>query len=285
MGLGKSFLEGDLTRPTNKTEKIKKTIYNIIRDDDKNNLPSIFFHAVIIILIFINVAAVFLNTFDDIRILIEPYYSIINTISIIVFTIEYILRVWTASITFPNLSFIKSRLKYYFTAKALIDFLVLFSFYLPLLFFTNIDILRTLRLFRIFSLIKINRYSKALSLLGLVIRKKSAQLLSSIFIVSILLIFASLLMFYIENDAQPGAFDNAFSSLWWAISALTTVGYGDIYPITTIGKLLGIIISLMGIALIAIPTGIISAGFRSVDEKDTINSDKKYCSYCGNKLQ
>jgi len=268
-------------------ENVKKYIYNVIRDDDKNDLKSSIFDIIIISLVIINVLIIFFDTFDNIHKYIEPYYVIIDTISIIVFTIEFIFRIWTASLMFPNLSPFRSRIKYITSAKAIIDFIALFSFYLPLFTTHNIKIIRIIRLFRILSLLKINRYSHALEDLGNVIKRKSIQLLSSIFIVGVLIIFSSLLMYHIENDAQPGSFDNAYSSLWWTIATLTTVGYGDIYPVTTLGKLLGILISLLGIALIAIPTGIISAGFmeQSREEKSKLREERNYCPYCGKKIK
>lgn len=267
--------------------KLKEEIYEIIRDDDQNTtLKSKIFDFIIISLIIINVVVIFLDTFQNIRVHIEPYYKIIDVVSITVFTIEYILRFWTATLMHKNLSLTKARLKYVFSAEAVIDLIVLFSFYLPLFSFQNINIIRILRLFRILSILKINRYTHALSELKEVLKKKSSQLISSLFVVSVLIIFSALLMYYIENEAQPGSFDNAYSSLWWAIATLTTVGYGDIYPVTALGKFLGIFISLLGIALIAIPTGILSAGFteQKKEENDKLKEENTYCPFgnCSN---
>jgi len=262
---------------------VKSFIYNHIRDDDDNDFLSNIIDGIIVFLIIINVLIIFLDTFQDIRNFILPLYKYIDIFSIIIFSIEYILRVWTSDLIslYKNKSPIKARFKYIFSPKAIIDMISLLSFYLPLFSFNNFRILRIVRLVRILSLLKVNRYSKAMVTLGKVIKNKSIQLISSFFIVSVLIIFASLLMYYIENEAQPGTFDNAFSSLWWAIATLTTVGYGDIYPVTIIGKILGIFISLMGIAIIAIPTGIISAGF--IEQIDEAKDKIKYCPHCGKK--
>lgn len=109
------------------------------------------------------------------------------------------------------------------------------------------------------------------------------------FVVTLLMIIASVLMYSIENAAQPEVFDNAFSALWWAIATITTVGYGDIYPVTVAGKILSTIIALLGIALVAVPTGIISAGFieQITDSPKSEQEDnvKPYCPYCGHKLE
>jgi voltage-gated potassium channel len=266
---------------------IKYFIYNHIRDDDDNDLLSDIIDGIIVFLIIINVLIIFLDTFQNIRNFILPLYKYIDIFSIIIFSIEYILRIWTSDLIYDNKPPTKARIKYIFSPKAIIDMISLLSFYLPLFSFNSFRILRIVRLVRILSLLKVNRYSKAMVTLGKVIKNKSLQLISSFFIVSVLIIFASLLMYYIENEAQPGTFDNAFSSLWWAIATLTTVGYGDIYPITIIGKILGIFISLMGIAIIAIPTGIISAGFieQINEDKKEDNENIQYCPHCGKKYK
>jgi voltage-gated potassium channel len=118
-----------------------------------------------------------------------------------------------------------------------------------------------LRVVRIFRLFRINAYSDSLSLIGNVISKKKTQLLASVFVIVMLILASSLCMYSVEHEAQPDVFKNAFSAIWWATSTLLTVGYGDIYPITVMGQILGIVITFLGVGLVAIPTGIISAGF------------------------
>jgi voltage-gated potassium channel len=262
-------------------EKLKRRIYSIIRDDDENDLISTIIDSIIVFFILINVLIIILDTFDNIRPYIEKYYSYIEIVSLIIFTLEYILRIWTSVYIYPELQPRQARIKYFFSIKSLIDLISLLPFYF-LLININIKILRILRLIRIFSILKMNRYSKAISTVGQVIKNKAAQLLSSFFVVVLLIIFSSVLMYFIEHDAQPGVFDNAFSGLWWAIATLTTVGYGDIYPITILGKILGTFIAMLGIGLVAIPTGIISAGF--IEQMNNKNEDKDYCPYCGKKL-
>jgi voltage-gated potassium channel len=266
-------------------EKLKFLIYNHIRDDDENDLLSKIIDSIIIFFILINVLIIILDTFDNIRQYFEKYYQYIEIVSLIIFTLEYFLRIWTSVYIYPELQPKQARIKYIFSIKALIDLVSLLPFYL-LLININIQILRLLRLVRILSILKMNRYSKSISTVGQVFKNKAAQLLSSFFVVILLIIFSSVLMYFIEHDAQPGVFDNAFSGLWWAIATLTTVGYGDIYPITIFGKILGTFIAMLGIGLVAVPTGIISAGF--VEQIKTKNenkdNDKSYCPYCGKKL-
>jgi voltage-gated potassium channel len=136
-------------------------------------------------------------------------------------------------------------------------------------------------------ILKVNRYTDALSAVGDVLKRKASQLVSSMLVVLVMMIIASVLMYYIEYEAQPEVFENAFSGVWWAVATLTTVGYGDIYPITAPGKMLSTVISLLGIGLVAVPTGIISAGFL---EQMNLDADKsgeeaRYCPHCGKKLK
>lgn len=122
---------------------------------------------------------------------------------------------------------------------------------------------------------KFNRYTSAMKNVFEVLKIKAAELVSSVFIVFVLMLIFSALMYSIENEAQPEAFQNAFSGMWWAIATFTTVGYGDIYPITVAGKLLGGFVSILGIDLVAVPTGIISSGFMELNNKEKEKSDSQ----------
>lgn len=268
-------------------QNIRKRIYNLIRDDDENNLVSNIFDGFIITLIIINVILVILDTFN-----MPDWYNqisdIIELISIIVFTIEYLLRMWTAIYIYPNRTAASARLHYAISFMAIIDLLSILPFYIPFIIPLDLRVLRSLRIIRLLRLFKVNRYTDALGIIGGVFKKKANQLISSFFIVFLLMIIASVLMWNVENAAQPDKFDNAFSSMWWAVATLTTVGYGDIYPITILGRVLSGLIAVLGIALVAIPTGIISAGFvESMEDsrRELEQADKKlFCPYCGHKL-
>lgn len=137
-------------------------------------------------------------------------------------------------------------------------------------------------MFRVF---KLGRYVAALNTIALVFKKKKEQLISSMAVVIVLMVISSILIYFFEHEAQPEIFQNAFSGLWWSIATLTTVGYGDIYPVTMMGKILSSFIAILGIGIVAVPTGIISAGFcddlENDDEKDII----EYCPHCGKKIR
>lgn len=266
--------------------RIKDRIYNTIRDDDENDLASNIVDGCIIFLIILNVAIVIAQTFPLPQGVLNAF-DIIETVSVIIFTIEYLLRLWTSDYIYSGLGPIRARLKYVFSFMAIIDLLAILPFYLPFLITVDLRVLRVLRVIRLFRVFKFNRYTNALAAIGEVFKRKKSQLLSSIFVVGLLMIIASVLMYNVESEAQPEAFSNAFSSLWWAVATLTTVGYGDVYPVTVLGKILSAIIAILGIGLVAVPTGIISAGFTELigDKKEDQEDEKSYCPYCGKKIK
>jgi voltage-gated potassium channel len=147
----------------------------------------------------------------------------------------------------------------------------------------DLRFLRILRLTRILRILKIQRYSSSLKMIGKVLKSKKDDLLVTIFVTSLLLLLASAIMYYIEADDQPEAFPNIIAAFWWAIATLTTVGYGDVYPVTAIGKVLSGIIALLGIGIVALPTGIISSGFMDAMEKK--RAKKKHCPNCGEEIE
>ena len=145
---------------------------------------------------------------------------------------------------------------------------------LPFLFLSGFIAFRILRIFRIFHLFRINTQYDSFNIITLVLKEKWKQIGSSLVIIVVIMLAASLGMYSVEHSAQPDKFTNAFSGMWWSVSALLTVGYGDIYPVTVVGKIMGILIAFLGVGVVAIPTGIISAGF--VEQfRLRSNSDKK----------
>ena len=266
----------------NMYKKIKSRVFEII--EVGKSLPSRIFDVFIIIMIILTLITVIAETFN-IPSFWQNIFDKFEVVSVIVFTTEYILRVWTADLLHPELSPLRARLKYIASFMAIIDLLAILPFYLP--FFIKIDLraLRALRVIRLLRVFKINRYTSALSTIAQVFKNKASQLVSSMLVVGFLMIIASILMYNIESAAQPDKFANAFDALWWAIATLTTVGYGDVYPITVAGKVLSIIIAILGIGMVAVPTGIITAGFSEViDKQKSDKDDKKYCPYCGHKI-
>lgn len=247
--------------------QIKKRLFEIIQAADPNDKASRVFDISLMTLIVFNVFLVIADTFVLPETL-KKISSTIETVSVIIFSIEYVLRIWTADLLFPDKKVWKARLKYVFSFLALIDLLAIVPFYLPFFIRVDLRVLRILRIIRLLRVFKLNRYTNAITSVFVVFKNKKDELLSSVFVVLLLMIIASVLMFSIENEAQPQVFRNAFDALWWALATLTTVGYGDIYPVTSFGRILSSIIALLGIGLVAVPTGIISAGFMETVEKN-----------------
>ena len=267
-------------------KNIKKRTFEIIQASKENDIASRIFDICLIVLILLNVCLVIADTFN-LPLKVQKAFSYVETVSVIIFTIEYFLRIWTSDLLYPGKKRITAILKYIFSFLAIIDLLAILPFYLPFLITIDLRILRMLRIIRLFRVFKINRYTNALVSIVKVFKNKQSELLSSIFVVLLLMIVASVLMYGVENKAQPEVFRNAFDALWWALATLTTVGYGDIYPITVLGKILSAVIAILGIGLVAVPTGIISAGFmENMNKSQECESEKiKYCPYCGKELK
>lgn len=238
----------------------KKKIFDIIQIGSRSDLPSYIFDIFIVITIVLNLFVVFFSTFKE-SLPYEALLDAIELVTIIIFTIEYILRLWTSDLLYPTESKKKAALHFIFSLAGLVDLLSFFPYYLPFFLPTGAVAFRIFRVIRIFRLFRINAQYDAFNVIIDIINEKKNQLISSMCIIMIFMLASSLCMYSIEHEAQPDVFENAFSGLWWATSTLLTVGYGDVYPITTIGQILAIFISFLGVGLVAIPTGIISAAF------------------------
>ena len=238
---------------------MRRKIFEIIQPNRGQSIASRVFDVMITMLILLSVVSVFAVTFGLPRPVLRALYRFEQFASI-VFSVEYLLRILTADMLYPDKGFFASRVKYLFSAMALIDLAAILPFWIPMFLPCSMLALRALRLVRLLRILKLNRYFNAIRTLGDVLVAKKSELIGSLFFVVILMLVSSLLMFSVEHDAQPDVFRNAFSGLWWAVATLTTVGYGDIYPVTTLGRILGAFIAFSGIAALAIPTGIITAG-------------------------
>jgi len=266
-------------------KKIKQRTFEILEIAKPGDTISRIFDFGIIILIILNTLMVIVDTFevsDGFR----QFLNFFEVISVIIFTVEYVLRLWTADMLRPDKKPVYARLRHAISFMALIDLFAILPFYLPYLIPIDLRVLRTFRVIRIFRLFKVNRYTNSLSTIGRVIKNKAHQLISSILVVSVLIVIASIIMYNVEHEAQPEVFENAFSGIWWAIATLTTVGYGDIFPVTAVGKIISAVIAVLGIGLVAVPTGIISAGFMEViNDGENDDDEKCYCPYCGKKIK
>ena len=241
-------------------DKLKKRVFDIIQIGNRSDLVSSAFDVFIVTTIVLNLLVTLLQTFNEMA----PYSGIMGKlefVTILIFTAEYVLRVWTADLLYPGKPYWKAVLTFVFSVYGLIDFFTFFPYYLPIVFPMGIVAFRMFRVIRIFRLFRVNAQYDAFNVIVNVLNDKKNQLISSICMIMIFMVAASLCMYSLEHDAQPEQFSNAFSGIWWSVSTLLTVGYGDIYPVTTMGKAMAIVISFLGVGMVAIPTGIISAGF------------------------
>lgn len=236
--------------------QMKRNIFNIIQIGDKSNRPSRIFDVFITVVILTNIVITFLQTFDSLNFL-SGFFNVSEIITILIFSVEYLLRIWTADYLYPQKSSAEARLSFLVSFDGIIDLLTI----LPFFFLSGMVIFRMLRVARIFHLFRLNARYDSFNVITTVLYEKRNQIISSLFIVLILMLASSLCMYSVEHDAQPNVFSNAFSGIWWSMSTLLTVGYGDIYPITTLGRIMAICIAYLGVGAVAIPTGIISAGF------------------------
>lgn len=262
-------------------EKVKYHVYDILVETDDDELIDKIVAVILMILIFVNVIAVVLETVDSLNQKYGAIFNAIEYVSAIIFTTEYILRLWIAPLTPKFSKPISGRFRYAATPLAVIDLIAILPVILPLFFATDLFFIRFLRVFRLFRLLKLNRYVESLNTLDDVVRAKKEELLVMLAMIMMLLLFSSSLMYLIEHEAQPDKFPDIPSAMWWGIATLTTVGYGDVFPITGLGKLLGAFIALLGVGMFALPAGLLASGFAEEIRKCREKNNKCVCPHCG----
>ena len=256
-----------LGKIANVYNEVQGFVYRTIQPDSnaEGTRLTLVFDAVIMLLIGLSVAIVFAVTFDLPPVVMDVLKKTELAI-VMVFTCEYLLRLWTANFRYPSKQksllwrILCPRLRYMRSIMAIVDLLAILPSFLPYLLPEGMLGIRALRLIRLLRVFKVTQHSRTLSAITDVIKEKARDLLAVFFFMSLMVLFLSLLMYAAEHDAQPDKFENAISALWWAIETFTKSGTRGFYPITTLGRIIGAAISVLGICLIAIPTGIISSG-------------------------
>jgi len=252
----------------------QQKIAKILDLPTKRYNASWWFDLIIASLIILNFSLFILETVESFRAKYKSILDIIEVCSLSIFTLEYIMRIYAApkSIEFknkknPRIHFIKS---FYgiIDLVAILPGLLLrfFGIYFPS------NAIRILRLLKVFRLFKLSRYFAAIKIMGKVLQKKKEQMIIAITMLMLLLMLSSIVMYYVENSKNAENFSSIPATMWWAVATLTTVGYGDISPITPLGKFLGGVIAIMGVGLFALPAGILASGFSS--EIEDINIDE-----------
>lgn len=261
----------------------RRTVHRILDADTTDTALERAGNIALNLLILANVLAVILGTVQSIEDRYAEFLAEFEAVSLAAFTVEYALRLWTCTLKPEYASPIMGRIRYALSPMALIDLGSFVGVYLP--FHTpDFRYMRIIRLVRVLRVLKLARYSRALRSFGFVMRQKKEELALITLFLLVLLVVASSTMYFIENEAQPGAFASIPAAMWWGVATLTTVGYGDIYPITPLGKFLGAIIALLGIGFFALPAGVLSAAFAEELQRHRGAATPKTCPHCGREI-
>ncbi len=261
---------------------LKKRTYLLLDPSEGGTIWDKLIDGFIISLILLNVLAVILETVDSLFLAYGSLFRGFEFFSVYFFTLEYALRVWTCTCNAKFKHPLTGRLKYIFSVDSLIDLLAIVPFYLPLSTIYDFRFVRVFRLIRFLRVFKLGRYLNATRIISNVFRAKKEELVLCILITLILIIVASSLMYFVEHDAQPDKFSSIPETMWWSVITLTTVGYGDVFPITGLGRILTACISILGIGMFALPAGILASGFAS--ELQKFKKEKNTCPHCGKEL-
>ncbi|WP_231566380.1 potassium channel family protein [Litchfieldella xinjiangensis] len=214
-----------------------------------------------------------LETEPTVRSLAPGLFPLLEAFFVTVFIFEYLLRLYAVGED-TRYRGIAGRLRYIFSFWSLIDLIAILPFFLGFLAYNNAFLLRLLRLLRMLRLARLGRFSQAWSALADALHSRTHELLLSVGVAGLLLLFSSACLYVVEAASQPDAFGSVPRALWWSIATLTTVGYGDVTPITALGKVFAGITAVAGIGIIAMPTGILAAAFSDAfQNKDNTQGD------------
>lgn len=270
---------------------LKQRVYKILEPTDRETWASATFNLFITLVILISIAVMVLSSVQSLDERYSLLFDVVFFFTTIVFSIEYPLRLWSCTADPRYTDPMSGRLKWALTPFALIDLLVVLPFYLVIFTGINLTGLVVLRVFRVFKLV---RYSDSINMIIRVVRAQKDMLITAYLVLFIALIVASTLMFHIENPGQPEKFSSIPATMWWGIVTLTTVGYGDMVPLTIPGKILGGCITLLGIGIFALPAGILASGFTQElqrkmrgkgDERHEHDEEVYLCPHCNTEIR
>ncbi len=241
--------------------KIQKRTSQLLSKGNVADKPSQYVDMILFILIVLNIAAVCLESVKHIGNEYKVAFNAFEFFSVVIFSIEYVLRIWSAPARndLGNSTNILKRMKYIFSFTGLIDFLAIIPSILPY-FFGGLD-LRWLRVLRLLRLLKISNYSSALEDFFSAIKADWRSFSAALYLMVIALFLSSALMYIAEHDSQPEKFSSIPETMWWGLITLTTVGYGDVSPVTPLGKIIGAFTAIMGVCTVALLTGIVASAF------------------------
>ncbi len=261
---------------------MKKRIWHFFEIAQEGDEWGHIFDVSLVILIIANVFAVVIESLPSIGSTYQNEFYWFEVFSVVIFTVEYLGRIWACTVDEKFHGMLKGRWRFFWRPMNLIDLAAFLPFYLP---FIGLDgrMLRILRLLRILRIAKLGKYFCAFQLMSRVIRDKKEELVITTAIMGFVLILSAATIYQFENAVQPEVFSSIPAAMWWAVITLTTVGYGDIYPITLGGKIAAAVIAVTSVGFIALPTGILGAGFVEEISKQKDNTSLK-CPFCGKSI-
>lgn len=275
------MMTDETTSTTSPRKSLHLRVWEIVEAAHENDRVSQAFDITILTLITLSVITVILDSVHAIHIEYGAMFAGMEAASVFVFTIEYFARLWSCT-SDPRFKHpVLGRLRFAVRFMPLIDLLAIVPFYLPLLG-TELLSLRAMRLLRVLRLAKIGRYYPALSTIRSVFSAKREELVVIVVLMALLLVMSSTVLHYCESVVQPDVYSSIPAAMWWSVATLTTVGYGDIYPVTPMGKVCGSIIAILGVAMFALPTGVLGAGFVEVVQKK--RQAAEFCPHCGKNI-
>jgi voltage-gated potassium channel len=259
---------------------LKRRIYELLEAEPPVSAAARTLRMGILALIFLSVAALVLESVEPIRSRAGGVFVAFDVLVVAVFTAEYLARLWVITEE-PRFGHpLWGRLRWMATPFALIDLLAILPFYLPFVT-ADLRVLRLARMLRLARVARLARYSRAAQVMMETVRDKRDDLSVSLGLILVMLLIASSLMYYAEHEAQPQAFASIPDAMWWGIVTLTTVGYGDAYPVTLLGRLMGAATAVLGILMLALPTAILSSGFLERMHRD---ERTRKCPHCGKEV-
>jgi voltage-gated potassium channel len=241
--------------------KYRERAYQLLEGPAEGDLARKIVIAFLFILISVSVVIVFLETETEFYAAYGDILWSITLFAVAVFSVEYLLRLWVCTLNPSYTDPVWGRLRYMVSPLAIFDLVAILPFYIPLVLPMDLLVLRLFRLTRVFTVLKMGRFSNAWNSLTYTVRSRKEELVISAVLIFMILAVSSTVMYYVENPAQPQKFSSIPQTMWWGVVTLSTVGYGDMYPITPLGKLVGAFVAISGICLFALPAGIIAAGF------------------------
>lgn len=246
-------------RPTH-YRSLRRRVYHMLGGEGHEGVIVKIMDYALVTLICVNCVFSVLESVEQLAVVHGHIFRAFDKFSVIIFSIEYILRIWTA-VEIDNPRFrhpILGRLRFLFTPMAIVDLIAIAPFYLGIFFEVDLRAMRVLRLLRVF---KLTRYSQAMTIMIAVLRQEARAIGALLFVFAVILVFVSSLMYLLEHLAQPRVFADIPAAMWWAVVTMTTLGYGDMVPVTSMGKLIGALTAVIGVGMIALPAGVLASGF------------------------